>query len=270
MLGSTGFIGTNLVNSLKEIGMDLFTPNIRNDDLTGKSLGNVIYALGVPNFKEDPFGTINAHVCILNKILQKTNFDSFLYISSGRIYRHASSTNEDANFFANPHNLDDLYNISKLMGESLCLSSKKSNVRIVRPSNVAGNNFSSNLFLPSILRDAVDTKKIIIHTSLNSEKDYVYIDDVVNSIIKISLKGNQNIYNIANGVNIKSKDIINKLIKITNCHIQEDHNAQEYSFPQISIERLKNEFQFKPISVLDKIEDMVNAYISFQKTSKYY
>ena len=41
----------------------------------------------------------------------------------------------------------DLYNISKLMGEALCLASHSQKVRIARISNVIGNRKNHNDFL---------------------------------------------------------------------------------------------------------------------------
>ena len=75
----------------------------------------------------------------------KGNFDSFVYVSSARLYYNGISTNEEDDIVINPNNLNDLYNISKVMGESACIASSKKNIKIIRPSNVTGNNFSSQM-----------------------------------------------------------------------------------------------------------------------------
>jgi hypothetical protein len=40
-------------------------------------------------------------------------------------------------------------------------------------------------------------------------------------------------------------------------------NAKNYSFPKINIDRLVNEFNFNPKSLLDYIEDIVKSYKNF-------
>jgi nucleoside-diphosphate-sugar epimerase len=260
IIGSRGFIGSNLLTYLESQGHECFTPEIRTDDLEGINLGNVIYAIGVSNFIERPFDTVNAHVCSLTKILKTTKFDSFLYFSSGRLYYNSTSTEEDNPLLVNPTNLDDIYNISKIMGESICLASKKDNVRIVRPSNVIGSDFTSKLFISSILRDAVDKGKISIRSTLESEKDYVFIDDVVKIVSEIAIRGKESIYNIAYGKNTRSDEIIDEILKHTNCTLEIQPNPTSFSFPTISIDKIHREFKFEPTPIIPKIAKMIDDY----------
>ena len=260
IIGSKGFIGSNLLRYLESQGHECFSPEIRTDDLSDVNLGNVIFAIGVSNFIERPFDAVNAHVCSLTKILQTTKFDSFLYFSSGRLYYNGTSTNEEDPILVNPTNLDDIYNISKIMGESICLTSKKENVRIIRPSNVTGSDYSSKLFIPSILRDAVDKGKISIRSTLESEKDYVFIDDVVKIASEISIHGKDSIYNIAYGKNTSSNEIINEILKHTNSKLEIQKNPTSFSFPTISIDKIRNEFGFQPTPIIPKIAKMIDDY----------
>ena len=221
---------------------------------------NVIYSLGVSNFLKEPLQAIDAHVCILNNILKNCNFDSLLYISSGRIYYNANSTLEENAYSVNPNMKNELYNISKLQGESLCMSMNNPKIKIIRPSNVVGTNAPSNLFIPSLIKEAVETGKIVLHSTLNSEKDYVYIDDLVQLIPKIISLDKYQIYNIASGYNISSKEIINEIIRLTNCKLEIAPDAKKFSSRQINIDRIKSEFNFVPTKVVDKIGDVVKFY----------
>ena len=260
IFGSTGYLGSSLIEKFKADNIEYVAPDLRNEKNLEENLGHVIYAIGVPNFKQFPSKAIDAHVILLNKLLNETNFESFLYLSSTRIYHNASSTDERANLLVNPLDENNLYNISKIMGEAICNSSKKSNVRIVRLSNVTGKNFNSNLFLPSIILESLRSKKITLQTNLQSEKDYVYIDDVVDILPKISLHGNDSTYNVASGKNTTNEQIVKELQKITGCEVEVAKNATKYSFPTISIEKIQNEFDFKPTSILDKFDEIVNEY----------
>jgi nucleoside-diphosphate-sugar epimerase len=107
--------------------------------------------------------------------------------------------------------------------------------------------------------------KIKIFTTLSSKKDYVYIDDVLDLIPKISINGKDKIYNIASGKNIESEKLINKISEITSCSIEVSSDAKEYSYPETSIIKIKKEFNFHPTDVLDKIEDMVKEFEIFLK-----
>jgi len=260
VFGSTGYLGSSLVKKFKSDNIECTTPDIRKDKIVDENLGHVIYAIGVPNFKQNPSKAIDAHVILLNKLLNEAKFDSFLYLSSTRVYYNATSTDEDSSLVVNPTNENNLYNISKIMGEAICNSSKKQNVRIVRLSNVTGKNINSNLFLPSIIQDAINLKKIILQTKLDSKKDYVYIDDVLDILPKISLQGKNIIYNVGSGKNISNEEIGKKLQEITGCEIEVEKNAIKYTFPTISINRIKEEFGFEPTSILENFEKIVSEY----------
>lgn len=260
ILGASGFIGSNITKALKNQNNDCYTPDVRKESLNGQNLNHVIYSLGVSDFLKNPLQTIDAHVCILNNILKNCNFDSLLYISSGRIYYNANSTLEEDPYSINPNIKNELYNISKLQGESLCMSMNNSKIKIIRPSNVVGTSAPSNLFIPSLIKEAVETGKIVLHSTLDSEKDYVYIDDLVKLIPKIIFSDKFQIYNIASGYNIPSKEIINEIIRLTNCELRIVSDAKKFSSRQINIDRIKNEFNFVPVRITDKIEELVKFY----------
>ena len=260
VFGSSGYLGSSLVRKFKSEKIECLTPDIKKDKIEDKDLGHVIYAVGVSNFKENPQKAIDAHVILLDKILKETNFESFLYLSSTRVYHNSSSTNEKSSLIVNPSNFEHIYNISKIMGETICNISTKEHVRIARLSNVTGKNLNQNVFLSSIINDAIETKKIILQTTLDSEKDYVHIDDVVEILLKIAQKGENNIYNIASGKNLSNNQIVNKIQETTECKVEVMQNAIKYLFLPINIDRIKNDFGFEPRSILDEIKPIINSF----------
>ena len=140
------------------------------------------------------------------------------------------------------------------------MSMNNSKIKIIRPSNVVGTSAPSNLFIPSLIKEAVETGKIVLHSTLDSEKDYMYIDDLVELIPKIIFSDKFQIYNIASGYNIPSKEIINEIIRLTNCELEIARDAKKFSSRQINIDRIKNEFNFVPVRITDKIEELVKFY----------
>lgn len=244
ILGSSGFIGSALVSYLKEMNIDFETPKI--EDCKG---GHVIYCIGVTSdFKTRPFDTTTAHVCLLKKVLN--NFDSFIYLSSTRIYDDYGQ--EDSVIKVYPKNIDYLYNISKVMGESLCFTTK---AKVVRLSNVYG--YGSNNFLSSIIKDAIKGE-INLKTTLNSCRNYVSIKDVVSLLVKISLSSKHRLYNIASEENTTNGAVVSKLRQLTNCKVREGTN--EVYHPSINIDRIRNEFDFKPSNVINDLTELVNQY----------
>ena len=260
VLGASGFIGSHLLKRLDEQGTDFFAPR-REEKLTGRNLGDVVYCIGLTSdFRSQPFTTVEAHVCKLLDVLQDCEFDSLLYLSSARVYAPESKVayEEDA-MQVSPLDPDHLYNISKAMGESLALSCGK-RVRVARISNVFGDDFTSQNFLSSIIKDAIKLKIVTLRTSLNSAKDYVSIDDVVDGLIKIATRGQHRIYNLASGRNVSHGQLMEKIVELTGCRVEEIPRAPRITYPQISIDRMRAEFGFQPSSVLDSMSELVEIY----------
>jgi len=148
ILGGNGFIGSHLVEEISRLDYDCESPAREDQSIFNKNLGHLIYAVGLTaNFRERPFDTVRAHVLHLLNILENCSFDSFLYLSSTRVYLKGKKADEDADVRVNSSDPEDLYNLSKLMGESICFASEKPNVRVVRLSNVFGKKAGSSDFI---------------------------------------------------------------------------------------------------------------------------
>jgi nucleoside-diphosphate-sugar epimerase len=144
----------------------------------------------------------------------------------------------------------DLFNTSKLTGELLTLNCGKSNVKVARISNVYGNDFASENFVTSIIKDALNNGKIVLRTTPDSAKDYISIDDVVRGLYLISTKGNQGVYNLASGLNVKNESILNIIKEETGCVIEYSPISEQIIFPEISVEKIKRDLNFSISSTL--------------------
>ncbi len=263
ILGASGFIGSHLQGYLVELGNEVLTPPRAAPSVFKDDLGSVIYCIGLTaDFREKPFDTVRAHICYLSDVLEKAHFDSLLYLSSTRVYANMPSTSEDQVLTVNPQDPDDLYDLSKLMGESLCFSCGRPNVRVARLSNVYGLDFTNPMFIFSVIRDAVDKKKVTLSISLDSEKDYVSINDVVKLLREIAIRGHHRLYNIASGVNTTNRELLQSIQSITGCTLEVAGNAEKIVYPKVSISRIREEFGFSPASLDDAIAPMVHAYKS--------
>ena len=259
VLGASGFIGSNLVNRLKEIGIPIFAPN-RDVSLTGRYLGDVIFAIGLTaDFRGRPYDTVEAHVCKLLEVVKNSTFSSFTYLSSTRVYNGLNGVVVEAEELrVSPYQGSDLYNITKLAGEALLFSTGL-NVRIVRLSNVYGYNVDPSNFFNALIHAALKRKHIVLQSSLLSEKDYISINDTVDMLIKIATCGKDNLYNLASGYNVSHGELVKQICKITGSTFEVVTDAPTIQFPVINIEKIKNEFAFQPSNILDDISQVVGS-----------
>jgi len=259
VFGASGFIGSHLVARLQKYNLE-FQAIERNDSLPSGDLGTVIYCIGVTaDFRSKPIETVDAHVCTLVELVRKYQFDSLLYLSSTRLYGSDDSTDEEEPLRVQPQNSSDLYNISKLMGESITLNCGRIG-RVARIANVYGKDFTSDNFLPSILRQAVRREKMVLRTAPDSTKDYVYLPEVVEQLIFIAAQGTQKIYNVASGVNVTHRQLQEKLQQLTGCEIDFAPQSPQINFPPINIKRVRGEFGIVPSSLLNDLPWLVQVY----------
>ena len=260
IFGSSGFIGSSLGRWLDARSRPWHAP-ARDDDGLGRQLGHVVYCIGLTgDFRFHRHETVEAHVCKVERILHGGDFESFTYLSSTRLYRHGPSpAGEENAVTVNPSDADDLYNISKAMGENLLLASDKA-VKVIRLSHVYGLDWASRGFLSSIVTEAVQKGRVVLTSSLDSERDYVSIDDVLDLIFQISTAGRHRVYNVASGTNVSNRDIVGRLAELTGCGVEVAAGAPTVRFPQISTGRIADEFGFKPKDVLEDLGDLVKLF----------
>lgn len=261
VLGAGGFIGSRLVTALRENGFECLAASRREPVPPAQPLGHVICCVGVTaDFRSRPFDTARAHVCHVADILEKADFESFLYLSSTRVYARAADTREESSVTVNPLTAGDYYNLTKLTGEALCFSSGRQNVRVARLSNVYGDDLQSSNFLPSIIRDAIARRHVTVQNSLASSKDYVALRDVLAILPKIAVAGRDRLYNVAAGLNVTNAEILGELARITRCSFEQSPDAPTVLFPSIDISRSIAEFGFAPGRLLGHLPQLVRQF----------
>jgi nucleoside-diphosphate-sugar epimerase len=260
VLGASGFIGRQLCERLRRTGREYVAP-AHHDLLAERALGDIIYCIGfTADFRTKPFDTVEAHVCKILEVLRKCQFESLLYLSSTRLYRSERSiAREEDPIQIAPLNVDDLYNISKAMGESLAFASGKK-IRIARLSNVFGDDFTSPNFVATVVKEALSEGELTIHSAPTSERDYVSVNDVVSGLIEIATRGRHDIYNVAGGMNVSNACLAEKIGELAGVKVRFRSEAPVSQPPRISIERMQREFDFKPARIMDELERLVDSY----------
>jgi len=260
ILGSRGFIGRHLAASLRRKDKQLWLPDRDDPEIFKRPLGVVYYCIGITaDFRSRPYDTVDAHVGVLKQVLERADFEQLIYLSSTRIYAGSTTAQETQLLSVATYRPDDLYNLSKMMGESLALSSGR-NCRVVRLSNVLGYDMGATNFVGAILAEARKYGAVHFQTSLESEKDYLWVDDAVEGLSAISEKGRQPIYNLAGGKNVRHEVIANLLaakgIKVT---VAED--AVVTRFPPISIKKMLSDTGLLPSLVEPKLAQLIKTLI---------
>jgi nucleoside-diphosphate-sugar epimerase len=265
VLGAGGFIGSQLTEAFKRSGEGAVYAPLRQDgvdildEVLKRDLGHVFYCIGLTaNFRNRPFDTVEAHVCILRRILEQARFESLTYLSSTRVYEGSATTHEATILQVSPANLGHLYNLSKLMGESLCLASGR-RARVVRLSNVFGGDVRQENFIAQVMKEAADTGRVQFLTAPESAKDYVSVADAVRWLPQIALHGTHPIYNIASGKNTRNADIA-VLLERKGIVVSFAADAPEWSFPVIDTNRLVQEFGSAQSSLTSEFDYLFSCF----------
>jgi nucleoside-diphosphate-sugar epimerase len=249
VLGAHGFIGRHAVHYLRAQGHSVEAVARDMASLHGRDLGHVICAVGLTgNFRQKPADTIEAHASLPARLLAHLSFDSFLYMSSTRVYGGLpmSAVASEGTALSVTPSADSLYDLSKLTGEALCIAHSNPAVRVVRLSNVVGPGIGENTFLGSVLDEARRTGGVTIHEHPQSAKDYVMVDDVLGVMECIAVRGQQRVYNIAAGTNTSAAEVAAVLAAH---HYTVDFSGRTQSprvFPSIDTSRIRGEFDFSP------------------------
>jgi nucleoside-diphosphate-sugar epimerase len=265
VLGASGFVGSNLVNILRQKNM-VFNIVTRGEELSKQNLGHVIYCIGMTaDFRTKPFETVEAHVSKLALILQTCIFESFTYLSSTRVYLKSKTVSgyltEKDDIVINSGDAFDLFAASKITGELVALNCGRENIKIVRLSNVFGADFLSQNFITSIVKDAIEHKKVELFTTADSSKDYISVEDVCYALIKLIECPDTGVYNLTYGKNTTNEIILNELQKLTGAQISYSTKAQRVIFQEISNAKINEAIGFTPKkNLITSLPEIISAY----------
>lgn len=263
IFGARGFVGSHLTRALRAAGEEVLCPARGTEKAlaaSGDGLGHVIYGIGLTgDFRQRPCDTVDAHAGLLSTVLRHASYDSFLYLSSTRVYAGLEGpVDEDTPLTLLP-SPDRLYDLSKLTGEALCLAQDTPGVRVVRLSNVSGPGQSRATFLSAVLDELLSTGQVTIHEDPRSEKDYIDIGDVTGLLPLIATTGQHRSYILASGRQTSHAEIGRELMRLTGGRIAFQTAAPLRRFPALCIDRLGKEFGLKPTRLADTLRSLIDT-----------
>ena len=232
--GSMGFISRNLIekklledDSISEIyGIDHVDSLIKSNkyhhyklDLSNNNLENIpkklfnvdllIHTAGIPSpqyYKIEPFKTIVLNYDVTKSLLEKINDNAtFIYFSSSEIYGNPDPLNiptkETYRGYVSSIGDRSCYDESKRLGETICYlfkNKKNKKVKIIRPFNYYGDYMkqNDNRIIPKFISQAMNNEDITIYSHGKQTRAYCNIDDAINMIKNICLKGKHLVYNV--------------------------------------------------------------------------
>lgn len=246
VLGAGGFIGAALCAWLESQGETVHPitrASLPSLLAATRPVGHVIDCIGLTgDFRRRPFDTAEAHVGLVARCLAELQFSSFLLLSSTRVYARAAATHEDIPIPTLPCDASDLYNVTKLAGEALCLTDPRPFLRAVRLSNVYGIEMPEDTFLGQVVREGRRTGGVVFHQGPASAKDYISIALVVRILPLIADAGRHRLYNLAAGSNTSHATIASRLDDIAGWHTSFATNSPTVRHMPIDTTRIQAEF----------------------------
>lgn len=284
ILGGTGFIGRNFIKLLKKKKVNYININrkyIKKISFLKKinyifhfaNQNNEIKANINPikDLKNNLFTTID----LLKKISKENNSIILIYISTASLYETSKKiVNENSNI-----KILSIYNLHKFFNEEYIkffFDKHKIKFFILRTSNVYGfNNTNNRGYLLNLIKKIINNKKITFYNSGKQLRDYIYIDDYVNALYKITTKKSKTsgIFNLSYGKSYSYLDLFKKIKKILKIKFQR-HSISHYNLLKnnnkldnrsyvSNSDFFKKKFNWRPShSIENGIEKIINTILN--------
>lgn len=217
IVGARGFVGARLVRHFEAQGGRVHAYG-RGDEarLMADAHGSMYYCAGFTgDYADDPAGTVEAHAGLISRVIAAARFERLVYCSSTRLYDSAgvALAHEDTPLVFSPENPRHLYDLSKALGENLCLNDPQKRCVVARISNVFDLDPQASGFLMDWLRAAQKSTHVELASSPHFGRDYIHVDDVVSALVAIVASKAAGIFNAASGRVTRNAEIAAELEK---------------------------------------------------------
>jgi UDP-glucose 4-epimerase len=257
VIGGNGFIGSRVAAHLQQRGAAVRCPD-RDELLEGQALGHVLYCAGLTaDYAKRPFDTVEAHVSAFAQVVRACEYESIVYLSSTRLYDGDRVGRETGGFLANPQNPRHLYDLSKALGEWLCIHTTGGRGRVARLASVYSGDLASDNFLHHLIEIALHRRSEIVDTTPDASRDYVDVEDVCALLVAMAVRGRRPIYNIASGENVTNAELFEVLLASTGCQLTAAKEPSDGVSPVIDISAIVDDFAFSPRTVQARIPQII-------------
>lgn len=241
VIGAGGFIGGRLAARLRAEGREVFAPARGDAALFSEDLGQVFYCAGLTgDFDVRPFDTVRAHVGLIAEVLEASRFDRLVYLSSTRLYDSLGAVGgrEGDRLSIDVAAARNVYDLSKALGENLCLARSGGRAAVARLSNVLDWSDEVSGFVPDLMRRARRERVIDLPASApEAARDYVMVEDVLDGLVAMADQRADGVINIAGGRNLSNAELAG-LFEEAGWTLALGPSRQIAPPPQIATERL--------------------------------
>jgi len=261
IVGHEGFIGSHLKRLLAGRGYELLLPERGDPRPFRRALGTVYYCAGLTaDYRARPFDTVAAHVTLLTRLLEEAEFTSLVYLSSTRLYDSlgSASATEDAPLRLEPANPRHLFDLSKALGENLCITTSGGRARVARLSCIFGDGTDGHGFVADLLGRTLGKAELTLDSSPNYQRDYLHVDEVAQLLVAIAERGTRSIYNVARGENTRNAELFDIVSRLTGCTIKAVSTALQDT-PTIDVSRIRGEFGFRAVPFEQQLMRSIEA-----------
>jgi GDP-L-fucose synthase len=304
--GASGFIGTNLIERLVQSeaivigtihkkspqidihGVSYIYADLTNEHDCFKVCEGIDYIFmcaanssGAGVIEKAPLTHLTPNVVMNSQMLAAAyanNVKKFIFVSSNTVYPLTDFPVKEDETNYDFYNKYHIVGWMKLFSEKMCemythhIKSPMQTL-IVRPGNLYGpydkyNWNDSKVIAALIRRFAEKNNPLDVWGDGNDIKDFLYIDDFIDGLIKATLADINGPINIASGKAATIKDVINALIKIVN--LTDLKINYDSSMPSmipirlISTELANKKLHWQPQSSLeDGLRKTYEWYLSF-------
>jgi UDP-glucuronate decarboxylase len=304
--GASGLIGLHLLSSLKKTQKDLnitiYTWNKTKNNLFDFVFENcnsiysditevtnldflpdfdlIIHSSGYgqpSKFLQNKIKTIEINTTVTLRLLNKLKKDgSFLFISSSEVYNglYENNVTEDQIGLTNPTHPRSPYIESKRCGETICNIFRENgqNVKVVRLGITygPGTQIGDTRVINSLIDKGLNNETIELLDNGSSIRSFCYINDAVEMIWNVLLKGKDFIYNVSNNQNMSildlSRIIGDQLNKKVIPSTDKNGLVGNPKFVNLSINKYKNEFNKNTfVGIENGIENTIKWQIKLKK-----
>jgi UDP-glucose 4-epimerase len=236
--GITNNISIFNFDKIKFINEDIRNKNIDTYFDEGDIVIHLAAISSLPECQSNPTFAydvnVNGTLNIL-EICRKKNISKIIFASTSAVYENNIHFPVKENDIVSP---SLIYSLSKYTCEQLCLSYVKNynmNICIIRFFNVFGGNQDYRRVSPPltiyIINELYNNRIPLLHSVGEQQRDYVYIDDLIDLIIKTiespSTKGD--IFNACTGILVSVNEIYRLIKNEMNSNIIPHYtNAENY------------------------------------------
>lgn len=226
--GSNGYIGKNLTRELKTQGYNTFEYDIHIGDISqikpfncfqNSKIDHVFHLAGktfVPDSWKDPvpfyetnlLGTVNTLEFCRTTGASLTHLSSYVYGNP----QFLPITEKHPLEAYNP------YSQSKIFADQVCQFYQQEfrvNITILRLFNLFGPGQPSHFLIPELIRKSINPEVPVVEVNdLRPRRDFVFIDDLIDALIRTTNRKTPGIYNIGSGYSYSVKEILGFIFEI--------------------------------------------------------